>query len=256
MTKSVKKTKKVKENQATFAGNSYTAKDIYILEGLEPVRKRPGMYIGSTGVDGLHHLVWEVVDNCIDEAMGGYAKNIKVEILEENKVAVTDDGRGIPVDIHKKTKKSALETVMCTLHAGGKFGGSSYKVAGGLHGVGISVVNALSESLQAEICRDGILYSQEYNRGKPKSKLKKLGKCKKSGTKIIFEPDPEIFKEIKFDTKKILDHLRQQAYLTSGTTIKFEDNRKDALFPSYTFYFESGIITLVQYLARTAHCLT
>ena len=255
MIKPVKKTKKIK-NILNKEENSYTAKDIYVLEGLDPVRKRPGMYIGSTGVDGLHHLIWEVVDNSIDEAMGGYAKNIKVEILKENKVAVTDDGRGIPVDIHKKTKKSALETVMCTLHAGGKFGGKSYKVAGGLHGVGVSVVNALSEHLQAEICRDGMLYSQEYNRGKPKTKLKKIGKCQKSGTKIIFEPDPEVFKEIRFDTKKILDHLRQQAYLTSGTTIKFEDYREDALIPAYTFYFESGIITLVQYLARDTHCLT
>ncbi|TSA56821.1 hypothetical protein D4R42_02830 [bacterium] len=197
-----------------------------------------------------------VCHNSIDEAMGGYAKNINVEILKEEKVAVADDGRGIPVDIHKKTKKSALETVMCTLHAGGKFGGTSYKVAGGLHGVGISVVNALSIYLQAEICRDGILYSQEYNKGKPTTKLKKIGKCNQSGTKIIFEPDPEIFKEIKFDTKKILDHLRQQAYLTSGTTIKFKDYREGALIPSYAFYFESGIIALVKYLARDTHCLT
>src|SRR5680860_159527 len=256
MNKPVKKTEKIKESLNVVEENSYTAKDIYVLEGLEPVRRRPGMYIGSTGVDGLHHLIWEVVDNSIDEAMGGYAKNINVEILKENRVAITDDGRGIPVDIHKKTKKSALETVMCTLHAGGKFGGTSYKVAGGLHGVGISVVNALSTYLQAEICRDGILYSQEYNKGKPITKLKKIGKCNQSGTKIIFEPDPEIFKEIKFDTKKILDHLRQQAYLTSGTTIKFRDDREEALIPSYTFYFESGIITLVKYLARHTRCLT
>ncbi|HUS51384.1 MAG TPA: DNA topoisomerase (ATP-hydrolyzing) subunit B [Candidatus Paceibacterota bacterium] len=255
MNKPVKKTEKIKKPLNRVEENSYTAKDIYVLEGLEPVRRRPGMYIGSTGVDGLHHLIWEVVDNCIDEAMGGYAKNINVEILKENRVAITDDGRGIPVDIHKKTKKSALETVMCTLHAGGKFGGTSYKVAGGLHGVGISVVNALSTYLQAEICRDGILYSQEYNKGKPTTKLKKIGKCNQSGTKIIFEPDPEIFKEIKFDTKKILDHLRQQAYLTSGTTIKFRDDREGALIPFYTFYFESGIITLVKYLARDVHCL-
>ena len=195
MNKPVKKTEKIKKPLNSVEENSYTAKDIYVLEGLEPVRRRPGMYIGSTGVDGLHHLIWEVVDNCIDEAMGGYAKNINVEILKENRVAITDDGRGIPVDIHKKTKKSALETVMCTLHAGGKFGGTSYKVAGGLHGVGISVVNALSTYLQAEICRDGISYSQEYNRGKPTTKLKKIGKCNQSGTKIIFEPDPEIFKD-------------------------------------------------------------
>lgn len=247
-----KKLKKIKQSQE----NSYTAKDIYVLEGLDPVRKRPGMYIGSTGAEGLHHLIWECVDNSIDEAMAGYAKNIKVEILKENRVAVTDDGRGIPVDIHKKTKKSALETVMCTLHAGGKFGGNSYKVAGGLHGVGVSVVNALSKYLKAEVCRDGILYSQEYSRGKPKSKLKKIGKCEKSGTKIIFDPDPEIFKEIKFDVKKILNHLREQAYLTSGVTIKFEDLRENVKIPSYTFYFEGGIITLVKYLAKNYQNLT
>src|SRR3989339_1091119 len=135
------------------ADNNYTAKDIYVLEGLEPVRKRPGMYIGSTGVDGLHHLIWEVLDNSIDEAMAGYAKNIAISLLPENKVTVVDDGRGIPVDIHKQTKKSALETVMTTLHAGGKFGSDAYKVSGGLHGVGISVVNALSTWLKAEVCR-------------------------------------------------------------------------------------------------------
>ncbi|RMD58984.1 hypothetical protein D6833_12150, partial [Candidatus Parcubacteria bacterium] len=156
--------------------SSYSAKDIYILEGLEPVRKRPGMYIGSTGPDGLHHLIWEVVDNSIDEAMGGYATHVIVELLEDNRVRVTDDGRGIPVDIHKQTKKSALETVMTTLHAGGKFGGDSYKVAGGLHGVGVSVVNALSEWLRVEVCREGGRYVQEYTRGKPKAKVKKVGK--------------------------------------------------------------------------------
>ena len=252
--KPIKKKKRVKE--IIENDNSYTAKDIYVLEGLDPVRKRPGMYIGSTGVDGLHHLIWEVVDNSIDEAMAGYAKNIKVEILKENEVAITDDGRGIPVDIHKKTKKSALENVLGTLHAGGKFGGKSYKVAGGLHGVGVSVVNALSEYLQADVCRDGILYSQEYSRGKSTTKLKKLGKCNQAGTKIIFRPDPEIFKEIRFDTKKILDHLRQQAYLTPTVTIRLEDNREKTAFSSYTFHFESGIITLAKYLARNSHNLT
>lgn len=256
--------KKAKEKSKTIKGkteqiadnNSYTAKDIYVLEGLEPVRKRPGMYIGSTGPEGLHHLIWECVDNAIDEAMAGYAKNIQVEIVKENEVAVSDNGRGIPVDIHEKTKKSALETVLCTLHAGGKFGGKSYKVAGGLHGVGVSVVNALSEYLRAEICRDGILYSQEYSRGKPTTPLKKLEKCQQTGTKIIFKPDPEIFKEIKFDTKKILDHLRQQAYLTPGVIIQFQDNREGAKLPSYTFHFESGIIAFVKYLAKNCQSLT
>jgi len=256
-----KKTKKkpVKIIQNTMADNgenSYTAKDIYVLEGLEPVRRRPGMYIGSTGVDGLHHLVWEVVDNSIDEAMADFAKNIQVEILAENKIAVFDDGRGIPVDIHQKTKKSALETVLCTLHAGGKFGGKSYKVAGGLHGVGVSVVNALSKYLKAEVYRNNAIYTQEYSRGKPTTKVKKDGKSSHPGTKITFEPDPEVFNEIKFDLKKILDHLRQQAYLTPGVTITVKDYRESAMIPSYVFHFESGIITFARYLARDFKPLT
>ena len=229
---------------------SYTAKDIYVLEGLDPVRKRPGMYIGSTGVDGLHHLVWEVCDNCLDEAMGGFAKNIKVELLKDNKVAITDDGRGIPVDIHSHTKKSALEVVMCTLHAGGKFGGESYKVSGGLHGVGVSVVNALSKWLRVEVCRDGNLYSQEYERGKPKYSVKKEGKCEGTGTKVIFSPDPEIFTKIEFDWKKILDHLRQQAFLTKGIKIEIIDEREE--IPLYcAFYFEGGLLSFVDYLNRS-----
>ena len=260
MAKQIKKSKTEKKakpiKKEILENNLYTAKDIYVLEGLDPVRKRPGMYIGSTGVDGLHHLIWEVVDNSIDEAMAGFAKNISIEILTDNEVAIMDDGRGIPVDIHKKTKKSALETVLTTLHAGGKFGGQSYKVAGGLHGVGVSVVNALSEHLQADICRDGILYSQEYSRGKALSKLKKVTKCNQQGTKIIFKPDPEIFLEIKFDTKKILDHLRQQAYLTPGTTIRFKDYRQNAKLSSYTFHFESGIIALAKYLTKNYQSLT
>jgi len=247
MTKPVKKNKKSQDNSLA---ESYTAKDIYILEGLEPVRKRPGMYIGSTGIDGLHHLIWEIIDNSIDEATAGYAKNISMELLENNRVSVIDDGRGIPVDIHAKTKKSALETVLCTLHAGGKFGGKSYKVAGGLHGVGVSVVNALSKYLKAEVCRGGFLYQQEYSQGKPTTKLKKTGKCSQVGTKITFEPDPKVFPEIRFDTKKILDHLRQQAYLTPGVTIKVIDHQEKALFPSYTFHFESGIIAFLKYLTE------
>ncbi|MGB9726560.1 MAG: DNA topoisomerase (ATP-hydrolyzing) subunit B [Minisyncoccia bacterium] len=250
--KEQKNLKEVKENKEP----TYTAKDIYVLEGLEPVRRRPGMYIGSTGVEGLHHLIWEVVDNSIDEATAGYAKNILVEILKENQIAITDDGRGIPVDIHPKTKKSALETVMCTLHAGGKFGGQSYKVAGGLHGVGVSVVNALSEHLIAEVCRDGVLYKQEYQKGKPVSKVLKNGRCLKSGTKITFQPDPEIFKEIKFDIKRILDHLREQAYLTPNLTIQIKDYREKATIPSYVFHFESGIKAFIQYLIRDYKCLT
>lgn len=231
-----------KEKQA-----SYGAKDIYVLEGLEPVRKRPGMYIGSTGVDGLHHLVWEVVDNSIDEAMAGYAKNIIVELLPDGRVAVTDDGRGIPVETHAQTKKSALETVLTTLHAGGKFGGESYKVSGGLHGVGVSVVNALSTWLRVEVCREGTMYAQEYERGKPKAAVKKIGKCGRNGTKVIFDPDPTIFSDIKYDWKRIVDHMRQQAYLTKGVRILLVDTR-DGASASHGFYFEGGLQSFIQYL--------
>ncbi len=241
-----------KEEQNNKVSGSYTADDIYVLEGLEPVRKRPGMYIGSTGIDGLHHLIWEVCDNSLDEAMAGHAKNIKVELFEENKVAVTDDGRGIPVDIHHQTKKSALETVMCTLHAGGKFGGESYKVAGGLHGVGVSVVNALSKSLRVEVCRDGELYSQEYKKGIPQYKVKKEGKCGKTGTKVIFSPDEEIFSKVEFDRKKVLDHLRQQAFLTKGVNIEIIDYRQKEHFYN-AFYFEGGLLAFINYLNRFNH---
>ncbi len=227
---------------------SYTAKDIYVLEGLEPVRKRPGMYIGSTGPDGLHHLIWEVVDNSIDEAMGGYAKNITVELLPKNRVSVTDDGRGIPVEIHHQTKKSTLETVMTTLHAGGKFGGESYKVSGGLHGVGVSVVNALSDWLRVEVSREGELWMQEYKRGKPEAKVKKIGTSKATGTKVMFSPDPEIFSSIEFSEKRIIDHFRQQAYLTKGLRINFLDKRKSP-YSFYGFCFEGGVLSFVKYLA-------
>ncbi len=246
-----KKTPEKKEKKPAGNGNNYTAKDIYVLEGLDPVRKRPGMYIGSTGVDGLHHLVWEVVDNSIDEAMAGYARHIRVELLQENRVAVTDDGRGIPVEVHKQTKKSALETVMTTLHAGGKFGGESYKVSGGLHGVGVSVVCALSAWMKAEVCRDGGRYEQEYKRGDPQYKVKKTGKCDMTGTKVTFEPDPEVFKEIVFDRKRIIDHLRQQAFLTKGVKIEVIDERNPEN-PFYTaFYFEGGLLSFLKYLGRT-----
>ncbi len=245
-----KKTEKIKKKN----NDSYEAKDIYVLEGLEPVRKRPGMYIGSTGVDGLHHLIWEVCDNSLDEAMAGHAKNIKVELLKDNKVAITDDGRGIPVDIHPQTKKSALETVMCTLHAGGKFGGESYKVAGGLHGVGVSVVNALSKWMRVEVCRDGNLWSQEYEKGVPKYKVRKEGKCERTGTKVIFSPDEEIFSKIEFDRKRVLDHLRQQAFLTKGVKIEIIDERPSAGSGQapfyYAFYFDGGLLAFINYLNR------
>jgi len=229
--------------------SSYEAKDIYVLEGLEPVRKRPGMYIGSTGIEGLHHLIWEVVDNSLDEAMAGHGDTIEIVLLPDNKVRTTDNGRGIPVEKHPQTKKSTLETVMCTLHAGGKFGGESYKIAGGLHGVGVSVVNALSKWTKAEICRNGDKYTQEYSRGKPKNKVKKSGKCKQTGTTITFEPDPIIFKKIEFKWFKILKRLRQQAYLTKGVKIVVKDERKKTT-KSHTFYFEGGIVSYVKYLNR------
>ena len=240
--------KNIEDN--TKGKSTYDAKDIYVLEGLEPVRKRPGMYIGSTGPDGLHHLIWEVVDNSIDEAMAGFAKNISMTLLPQNRVRVVDDGRGIPVDTHKQTKKSALETVMTTLHAGGKFGGEAYKVAGGLHGVGVSVVNALSVWLKAEVCKEGSLYTQEYERGKVKTPVKKIGKCDGSGTSITFEPDREIFKEISFDWNKILEHIRHQSYLNQGVRMHIYDERKKGEGKLYSFYFEGGIRSYIKYLNR------
>lgn len=244
----------MKKEEKKDKKSSYGAKDIFVLEGLEPVRKRPGMYIGTTGTDGLHHLVWEVVDNSIDEVMGGFANDIIVEFLEGNKVAVTDNGRGIPVETHAQTKKSTLETVLTTLHAGGKFGGEGYKVSTGLHGVGVSVVNALSEWMRVEVCRDGFMYAQEYGRGKPKFAVKKVAKCEKTGTKVIFKPDAEIFPKIEFDIKKIIDHLRQQAYLTKGVRITIIDSRKtDVLY--YGFYFEGGLTSFIHYLIGGAQSL-
>ncbi len=226
----------------------YTAKDIYVLKGLEPVRMRPGMYIGGTGLDGLHHLIWEVLDNCLDEAMAGHAKNIEVVLLPNNRVKISDDGRGIPVEKHPDTGKSTLETVLTTLHAGGKFGGEAYKVSGGLHGVGISVVCALSTFMLSEVHRDGGVYQQEYFRGAPKTSVKKVGETKRTGTTQTFEADPQIFSEIKYDAKRILTHIRQQAYLTKGVRITFKDEREKGKETSYTFYFEGGVSSYVKYL--------
>lgn len=234
------------------AKGGYTAEQITVLEGLEPVRKRPGMYIGNTAKEGLHHLVWEVVDNCIDEAMAGYAKTVTVVLEPGSRVSVTDDGRGIPVDIHKQTKVSALETVLTKLHAGGKFGGEGYKVSGGLHGVGVSVVNALSSYMKAEVKRDGKLWVQEYKRGKPQAKVKPVGSAKGTGTTISFEPDPEIFSVLEFDWKYVLDHLRQQAYLTKGVTIKVRDERVKGADKTYTFHFEGGVASFVRHLNHFA----
>ena len=241
--------KQTKPNKET----TYTAKDIYVLEGLEPVRKRPGMYIGTTGSDGLHHLIYETTDNALDEFMMGYGDQMEITLLPNGRVKVTDNGRGIPVDKHPQTKKSALETVMTTLHAGAKFGGKSYQISGGLHGVGVSVVCALSRWMRVEVCRQGLKYAQEYSKGKAKTKVKKIGTCKQSGTTVIFEPDPEIFKgfnkTLKFDFKKILNHIRQQAYLTKRVKIIVSDQR-DKPEKSYSFYFEGGLGSYVRYLTR------
>jgi len=230
--------------------SSYSAKDIFVLEGLDPVRKRPGMYIGSTGPQGLHHLIYEVVDNALDEALGGYCNKIEVYLLPGNQVKVTDNGRGIPVDIHAKTKKSALETIMTTLHAGGKFGGDAYKISGGLHGVGVSVVCALSKYMRTEVCREGKKYAQEYKQGKPQAPVKKIGECRQRGTTQIFEADPEIFKEIIFDRNKLISHFRQQAYLTKGIRIDFYDERDKNDPFEYHFYFEGGIVSYLKYMNK------
>lgn len=236
-----------------------------MLEGLDPVRKRPGMYIGSTGPDGLHHLVIEVSDNAIDEAMSGFASYLEVTLLPEHRVRVMDNGRGIPVEKHPQTKVSTLETVMTRLHAGGKFGGTGYKVTGGLHGVGVSVVNALSRWLKVEVSRDAFLYEQEYERGVPKRSVKKVGNAPKDfphGTIVTFEPDPEVFKERELDLRRLLDHFRHQAYLTKGLRIQVVDARnpleinaakaadRHITVPSYSFYFEGGIVSYVQHLTR------
>ncbi|MEZ4211198.1 MAG: DNA gyrase subunit B [Candidatus Paceibacterota bacterium] len=243
--------------------SNYSADDISVLEGLEPVRKRPGMYIGSTGPDGLHHLIKEIFDNSRDEAMAGHCDHIEITLLPENKVRIADNGRGIPVGIHSKTKVSALETIMTVLHAGGKFGGKDkgYKVSGGLHGVGASVVNALSKNTKVIVHREGGIHIQEYKIGKPQGKVKKIGTSKLNGTITTFTPDIEIFKEVKFDWKRIVNHYREQAYLVKNLRITINDARdytgkideddsyyiKDSgiEIPSMTFYFEGGIVSMV-----------
>ncbi len=249
-----------KEDKKT---TGYSAADITVLEGLDPVRKRPGMYIGTTGVEGLHHLIWEVFDNSRDEAMGGYANDIEVVLLPQNHVRITDNGRGIPVDKHKQSGVSALETIMTTLHAGGKFGGAGYKVSGGLHGVGASVVNALSSYMRVDVFRDGGHYMQEYERGKKKVAVKKVGDSKLQGTVVTFESDDQIFPDRTFNWEKIVSHLRQQAYLVRGLHINIIDARglskmptvNDVFYvreleldvPSTTFYFEGGLMSLVRH---------
>lgn len=248
--------------------SSYGADSITVLEGLDPVRKRPGMYIGTTGPDGLHHLITEIFDNSRDEAMGGFANDIEIALLapfkagEPARIRVVDNGRGIPVDIHKQTKVSALETIMTTLHAGGKFGGDGYKVSGGLHGVGASVVNALSVYCRAEIHRDGAIHAQEYSQGKKKAAVKKIGSTKNNGTIITFQPDPVIFPDTNFDFDRVVTHMRQQSYLVRGLRISIIDARgvekvddqgtfylRDLHLnaPSMSFCFEGGLVSLVKF---------
>ncbi|MEO5673202.1 MAG: DNA topoisomerase (ATP-hydrolyzing) subunit B, partial [Chitinophagales bacterium] len=232
----------------------YTADNIQVLEGLEAVRKRPAMYIGDVGTRGLHHLVYEVVDNSVDEALVGFAKNIDVFINEDNSITVNDDGRGIPTDIMKKEGRSALEVVMTVLHAGGKFDKDSYKVSGGLHGVGVSCVNALSTYLRATIYRNGKIYLQEYERGKPKEKVRETGTTDRTGTEIMFVPDSTIFKitEYKYDT--IAARLRELSYLNKGIHLTLTDKReKDekGMFNTETFYSEGGLKEFVQFLDAT-----
>lgn len=230
--------------------NEYGADQITVLEGLDPVRKRPGMYIGSTSAAGLHHLIWEVVDNSIDEAMAGHANAVEISLLPGGLVSVKDNGRGIPVEKHKVTGVSALETVLTKLHAGGKFGGGGYKVSGGLHGVGVSVVNALSEYLKAEIHRDGKSWEQEYKIGKPLKPAKAVGTCKGTGTTITFKADPTIFTELEYNWGKILDRLRQQSYLTKGISIDVFDKREGHRAKHYKFHFEGGIKSYIKSLHR------
>lgn len=236
--------------------SNYGAKSIQVLEGLDPVRKRPGMYIGGTSLEGLHHLVWEVVNNSIDEAMAGYCTEITVRLLPDHWVEISDNGRGIPVDIHPQTKRSTLETVLTVLHAGGKFDGDGYKISGGLHGVGVSVVNALSVVTKVTVERQGKIWQQEYDRGKPRYDVKPIGKSDRTGTTVAFQADPDIFPEIEYSWTKILDYLRYQSFLTKGIRVNAEDRRgvsgEEESYKSrcHSFYFDSGIVSFVKFLNR------
>ena len=234
----------------------YGADQIQILEGLQAVRKRPGMYIGSTSLRGLHHLVYEIVDNSVDEALAGFCKNIEVSINPDNSITVTDDGRGIPVGINKKAGIPAVEVVFTILHAGGKFGGGGYKVSGGLHGVGASVVNALSEWLEVTICSEGKVYKQRYERGNTIYKLKVVGECdiEKTGTSVTFLPDKEVFEETVFEFNTLKTRLREMAFLTKGLRIVLRDLREEEVIEK-EFHYEGGIKEFVQYLNHSKTAL-
>jgi DNA gyrase subunit B len=245
-------TAKGRARRGAAGGSDYTAASIQVLEGLEAVRRRPGMYIGSTDVRGLHHLVWEVVDNSIDEAMAGFARNVKVTITADGLVEVIDDGRGVPVGKHS-TGKDALEVVHTVLHAGGKFGGGGYKVSGGLHGVGVSVVNALSSWLRVETARDGSVWAQEYVRGKPSGPVKKIGpQGDRRGTRTVFRADPEMFETVDYSFEMIAQRMRESAYLTKGVWITLIDERVDR---ERSFYFEGGLQSFVRHLNRNKEAL-
>ena len=242
------------ENKAELAAQ-YDASQIQVLEGLEAVRKRPGMYIGSTSSAGLHHLVWEIVDNSIDEALAGFATHIEIEITKENHIRVTDDGRGIPVDIQEKTGRPAVETVFTVLHAGGKFGGGGYKVSGGLHGVGASVVNALSTDLTVQVFKDGNIYEQSYKRGAVLDDLKIIGKTDKHGTSVYFVPDPEIFQETTvFDFDKLANRVRELAFLNKGLKLTITDYRPEEPVKK-SFCYEGGIKSYVEHLNKSKQVL-
>ena len=242
------------ENKAELAAQ-YDASQIQVLEGLEAVRKRPGMYIGSTSSAGLHHLVWEIVDNSIDEALAGFATHIEIEITKENHIRVTDDGRGIPVDIQEKTGRPAVETVFTVLHAGGKFGGGGYKVSGGLHGVGASVVNALSTDLTVQVFKEGNIYEQSYKRGAVLDDLKIIGTTDKHGTSVYFVPDPEIFQETtEFDFDKLANRVRELAFLNKGLKLTITDYRPEEPVKK-SFCYEGGIKSYVEHLNKSKQVL-
>jgi DNA gyrase subunit B len=240
--------------EKSLSSQDYSASNIQVLEGLEAVRKRPAMYIGDIGVKGLHHLVYEVVDNSIDEALAGYCDQINIVIHEDNSISVSDNGRGIPTDLHEKENRSALEVVMTVLHAGGKFDKGSYKVSGGLHGVGVSCVNALSSDLQVTVKREGKVFYQEYSRGKPLHPVKEIGESDETGTKVTFRPDNEIFLEKDYDYQTLASRMREQSFLNKKIRLTLTDERnknEDGSFVSDTYYSENGLVDFIDYLDAT-----